>query len=140
MLELHMAIFMEKLEKYRQIGYTLAIILMIAGIFIIGYYEENIMTGISLLNTGSILFFVIYLRFKRAQKGPFKDERTVKIGAYGLSYSWLITFILISILFWVEATGMAQMTVKGVMAILMFTMIVSAKGIQWYLFRKGDIE
>lgn len=140
MLELHLVKFMEKLEKYKRIGYTLAFTLMMVGIFIIGFYEEYLTAGISLLNAGSILLFITYLKFKRAQKGPLKDERTTKIGAYGLSYSWLITFILISLLFWVEATGITQMSVKGVLAILMFTMIVTAKSIQWYLFRKGDIE
>jgi hypothetical protein len=140
MLELNRKIYMKKPEKYRHIGYTLAFVLMMTGIAIIGFYEEYLTAGISLLNAGSILFFVTYLRLKRAQKGPMKDERTGKIGAYGLSYSWLITFILVSLLFWVEATEIARLTVKGVLIILMFTMIVTAKGIQWYLFRKGDIE
>ncbi|SFM47185.1 hypothetical protein [Methanolobus profundi] len=131
---------MEKLERYIKISYTLSLICIIAGIVLIAIVEDYHQTGISLINIGSIILFVTFIRAKRYRNGPVKDERTIKIGAYGLSYSWLITFILISLLFWVEEFGLAQLTVKNVLAILMVTMLVTAKGIQWYLFRKGDIE
>ncbi|WMW23996.1 hypothetical protein RE474_07755 [Methanolobus sediminis] len=102
--------------------------------------EEYEQIGISLVNIGTIAIFITFIKAKRYRNGPVKDERTIKIGAYGLSYSWLITFILISLLFWVDNFEIVMLTVKEVLAILMVTMIVTAKGIQWYLFRKGDIE
>lgn len=131
---------MEKLEKYIKLSYTLAFVLIMAGIILVAIFADYQQSGISLINIGAIILFVTFIRAKRYRNGPVKDERTIKIGAYGLSYSWLITFILIALLFWVEEFGIAQMTVKQILAILMFTMIVTAKGIQWYLFRKGDIE
>ncbi|WP_342306271.1 hypothetical protein [Methanolobus sp. ZRKC5] len=131
---------MEKLEKYTKISYTLAFVLIMAGIILVAMFADYQQSGISLINIGAIILFVTFIRAKRYRNGPVKDERTIRIGAYGLSYSWLITFILIALLFWVEEFGIAQMTVKQILAILMFTMIVTAKGIQWYLFRKGDIE
>ncbi len=131
---------MEKLEKYIKLSYTLAFVLIMAGIIIVAMFADYQQSGISLINIGAIILFVTFIRAKRYRNGPVKDERTIKIGAYGLSYSWLITFILIALLFWVEEFGIAQMTVKQILAILMFTMIVTAKGIQWYLFRKGDVE
>jgi drug/metabolite transporter (DMT)-like permease len=131
---------MEKLEKYIKISYTLAFVLIMAGIVLVAIFEDYQQSGISLINIGAIILFVTFIRAKRYRNGPVKDERTIKIGAYGLSYSWLITFILIALLFWVEEFGISQMTVKQILAVLMFTMVVTAKGIQWYLFRKGDIE
>lgn len=131
---------MENIEKYKNTSYTLAFILMFLGILIIGFYEKYLMAGISILNAGSVIFFFTYIKIKRSQKQPLKDERTTKIGAYGLSYSWLITFVLISVMFWIEATGIILITAKQILVILMVTMMVTAKGIQWYLFRKGDIE
>ncbi|WP_292468715.1 hypothetical protein [Methanolobus sp.] len=128
---------MEKLEKYIKISYTLAFVLIMAGIVLVAIFEDYQQSGISLINIGAIILFVTFIRAKRYRNGPVKDERTIKIGAYGLSYSWLITFILIALLFWVEEFGIAQMTVKQILAVLMFTMVVTAKGIQWYLFRKG---
>ncbi|WP_340819607.1 hypothetical protein [Methanolobus sp. WCC4] len=131
---------MEKLEKYIKISYTLSLICIIAGIVLLAMFADYHQTGISLINIGSIILFVTFIRAKRYRSGPVKDERTIKIGAYGLSYSWLVTFILISLLFWVEEFELAQLTVKNVLAILMVTMLATAKGIQWYLFRKGDID
>ncbi|MEZ5334524.1 MAG: hypothetical protein R2741_04420 [Methanolobus sp.] len=131
---------MDKLEKYTKISYSIALILITAGILLIAMVEEYQQAGISMVNIGSIVLFITFIKARRYRNGPVKDERTIKIGAYGLSYSWLITFILISLLFWVEEFEIAELTIKQVLAILMITMLVSAKGIQWYLFRKGDIE
>ncbi|WP_094227063.1 hypothetical protein [Methanolobus psychrotolerans] len=131
---------MNKLQKYTKISYTLAFALIMIGIALVAMFEDYQQSGISLINIGAIILFVTFIRARRYRNGPVKDERTIKIGAYGLSYSWLITFILISLLFWVEEFGVVQITVKQILAILMFTMIVTAKGIQWYLFRKGDVE
>lgn len=131
---------MEKLERYIKISYTLSLIFIIAGIVLVAMFADYHQIGISLINIGSIILFVTFVRAKRYRNGPVKDERTIKIGAYGLSYSWLITFILISLLFWVEEYQLTQLTVKQVLAILMFTMLITARGIQWYLFRKGDVE
>ncbi|WP_342304147.1 hypothetical protein [Methanolobus sp. ZRKC5] len=128
------------MEKYIKLSYTLAFVLIMAGIILVAMFADYQQGGISLINIGAIILFVTFIGAKRYRNGPVKDERTIKIGAYGLSYSWLITFILITLLFWVEEFGIAQMTVKQILAILMFTMIVTAKGIQWYLFRKGYIE
>ncbi|WMW21920.1 hypothetical protein RE476_11170 [Methanolobus mangrovi] len=131
---------MGKLEKYIKISYTLALAFIMAGIVLVAMFNDYQQIGISLINIGAIILFVTFIRAKRYRSGPVKDERTIKIGAYGLSYSWLITFILISLLFWVEEFELAQISVKQVLAILMITMIITAKGIQWYLFRKGDVE
>ena len=133
-------IFMEKLEKYTKTTYALALVLIVAGISLIAMVEEYQQTGISLVNIGTIVIFITFVKARRYRNGPVKDERTIKIGAYGLSYSWLITFVLISLLFWIDEFEITQLTVKQVLAILMITMLVTAKGIQWYLFRKGDIE
>lgn len=143
MLELDIittVIFMEKLEKYTKTTYALALVLIVAGISLIAMVEEYQQTGIGLVNIGTIVIFITFVKARRYRNGPVKDERTIKIGAYGLSYSWLITFVLISLLFWIDEFEITQLTVKQVLAILMITMPVTAKGIQWYLFRKGDIE
>jgi drug/metabolite transporter (DMT)-like permease len=131
---------MAQIEKYTKISYTFALILILIGIFMVAFQEQYQALGTGFINAGSVIIVITFIKARRYRNGPAKDERTIKIGAYGLSYSWLITFILISLLFWVEEFEMAQLTVKGVLAILMITMIVTAKGIQWYLFRKGDIE
>ncbi|SDF45977.1 hypothetical protein SAMN04488589_0588 [Methanolobus vulcani] len=131
---------MGQIEKYTKISYTFALILILIGIFMVAFQEQYQALGTGFINAGSIIIFVTFVKARRYRNGPVKDERTIKIGAYGLSYSWLITFILISLLFWVDEFQIIQLTIRQVLAILMVTMLVTAKGIQWYLFRKGDVE
>jgi drug/metabolite transporter (DMT)-like permease len=131
---------MGQIEKYTKTSYTFALILILIGIFMVAFQEQYQALGTGFINAGSIIIFVTFVKARRYRNGPVKDERTIKIGAYGLSYSWLITFVLISLLFWIDEFEITQLTVKQVLAILMITMLVTAKGIQWYLFRKGDIE
>jgi drug/metabolite transporter (DMT)-like permease len=131
---------MGQIEKYTKTSYTFALILILIGIFMVAFQEQYQALGTGFINAGSIIIFVTFVKARRYRNGPVKDERTIKIGAYGLSYSWLITFILISLLFWVDEFQIIQLTIRQVLAILMVTMLVTAKGIQWYLFRKGDVE
>lgn len=131
---------MTEIRNYTKMSYTSAVILILIGIFLVVTYNDYQTQGIGFINAGSIAILITFIKARRYRKGPIKDERTVKMGAYGLSYSWLITFILISLLFWIDLFDIVHLTVKQILAILMFTMIITAKGIQWYLFRKGDVE
>lgn len=131
---------MDKLEKYIKMSYTLGAIIILAGVTLVTVIQNYQQAGISLINIGAIIIFVTLWRARRYRDGPVKDERTVKIGAYGLSYSWFITLMVIALLFWVDELELIRMNVKHVLGILMFTMIITAKGIQWYLFRQGDVE
>ncbi|WP_407354975.1 hypothetical protein [Methanolobus sp. WCC5] len=131
---------MEIQEKYIKMNYSLGFVLILTGVALVSLIQENQQIGIILINIGAVILLVTFLKARRYRNGPVKDERTVKIGAYGLSYSWFISLMVIALLFWVEELALAQLNVKQVLGILMFTMVITAKGIQWYLFRKGDVE
>lgn len=131
---------MEKLDKDIRLSYSLALVLILAGVALVVFSEEYLQAGISLINIGSIILFITFLRARRYRKGLVKDERTVKIGSYGLSYSWFVSFIVLNLLFWIDYLSMVKFTVPQVIGIMFIVMIVTAKGFQWYLFRKGDVE
>lgn len=131
---------MEKLEKYIRIGYSLALVFILAGVALAVFSEDYLQGGITLINAGSIVLFVTFLRARRYRRGAIKDERTVKIGSYGLSYSWFVSFIVLNLLFWIDNLSLVEFTVPQVIGIMFVVMIVTAKGFQWYLFRKGDVE
>ena len=131
---------MEKLEKYIRLSYSLALVLILAGVALVVFSEKSPQGGISLINVGSIILLVTFLRARRYRKGLVKDERTIKIGSYGLSYSWIFSFIVLNLLFWIDNMSLAKFTVPQVIGIMFIVMIVTAKGFQWYLFRKGDVE
>ncbi len=97
-------------------------------------------TAIPFVTFGFILVFLAGARLYRDDDGPLQDERTRKIGAYGLSWSWFLTFILLFGLFWLEYFDIFDPDAGTLSVILILVMGVSAKGFQWYLFRKGDVE
>ncbi|SRR6056297_1380190 len=131
---------MEKQEVYIKISYSLATALILIGVALLTLFENYQQGGISLINVGAIILFVTFFRVKRYRSGPLKDERTVRIGAYGLSYSWFVSFLVLNLLFWIDNMALLKPTVPQVLGIMFFVMIVTAKGFQWHLLRKGDVE
>ena len=131
---------MEKFERYSKLAYSIALLLIMSGVAMLVFFENNQELSLAMVNAGSIIIFVTFVRGRRRSKGgTLKDERLVKIGSYGLSYSWLTTLILVTLLFWVDLFELVQFNVTQVLGLLLFVMVLTAKGFQWYLFRKGDV-
>ncbi|MCQ1536321.1 hypothetical protein FTO70_11650 [Methanosarcina sp. KYL-1] len=125
-------------RKYR---YTLflGIALMVAGMLSAAFLEVDTL-AIGLINAGLIIFLVTAFRLFRQGELPDRDERTKKLAAYGITYSWLLTLVLITILYWVEYFDLARLTAEAVLGILLFFMIISANVFRWYFMQKGDVE
>jgi predicted CDP-diglyceride synthetase/phosphatidate cytidylyltransferase len=96
--------------------------------------------AISFVTFGFILVFLAGARLFRDETDFLQDERTRKIGAYGLSWSWFLTFIMLFGFFWLDYLGIYKPDAGTLAVILILLMGVSAKVFQWYLFRKGDVE
>ena len=76
----------------------------------------------------------------RYRDGPESDERSKKIGAYGLSYAWLTGILFMSALFWLDFMGILRMGTQGALGLSVMVLAISAVLYQMYLFRKGDVE
>jgi hypothetical protein len=96
--------------------------------------------AIPFVTFGFILVFLAGARLYRDEQGPVQDERTRKIGAYGLSWSWFLTFLLLFVFFWLDHFGIWKPDAGTLSVMLILFMGVSAKIFQYYLFRKGDVE
>ena len=97
-------------------------------------------TAIPFVTFGFILVFIAGARLFDEENDFLQDERTRKIGAYGLSWSWFLTFIMLFGFFWLDSLGIYKPGAGTLAVILILLMGVSAKVFQWYLFRKGDVE
>ena len=131
---------MDKIERHLKFSYSLALLLIISGVALLAVSDEQHQNGITLINIGTVIIFINFIRNRKYRSGPRKDERTVKIGSYGLAYSWFVSFIALNLLFWIDDLEIIRFTVPQVLAVMFIVMIVTAKGSQWYLFRKGDVE
>lgn len=88
---------------------------------------------------GLVILAVAVVRHWRFRDEPERDERTQKIGAYAISYSWLLTIVFLALLFWVDYLGVVALTVEAVLLSAILLMGLSARLFQWYLFRQGDV-
>lgn len=89
---------------------------------------------------GFIMVFIAGSRLYRGEEHYIQDERTRRIGAYGLSWSWFLTFIVLFGFFWLDYLGVWSPDVGTLSVVLILLMGVSAKAFQIWLFRKGDVE
>lgn len=128
---------MERKYVYRLI---LGIAIMAAGISSTAFLDIGVLIPIVLVNLGLIIFVATAFRLFRRGDLPDRDERTKKLAAYGITYSWLLTLVVIMVLSWVQHFGLAELTAECVLGILLFLMIISANVFRWYFMRKGDIE
>jgi len=103
-----------------------------------GSVEQGI--GSSLIASGTVVIIFATAKLFRSGDGPEQDERTRRIGAWGISYSWFVTFMSLFVLFWLDVLGVVVLDVGLVLMILMLEMALSVRIFQWYFFRKGDVE
>ena len=94
----------------------------------------------SFVSMGVVLTILSGLRLWKGEGNYMQDERTKKIGAYGISYSWFLTFLVLFVIFWADFLHLWSPDVGTLSVLLILLMGISAKGFQMYLFRKGDVE
>lgn len=131
---------MKSLQKGYKYKLTLGVILILAGILLAAFFEDNSSVPVILIVMGMVVFVISAFRLFRQGDLPDRDERTKKLAAYGITYSWLFTLVLITILYWVEFLDLAEFTSEAVLGILLFFMIISANVFRWFFMQKGDVE
>jgi len=97
-------------------------------------------TTSALRTVGIILILLGVVRHMIYKEGPEEDERTKKINALTLSYSWTITLVLVGVLLLLDKWDILKMTVMQSLGLTMAVMIVVAILSEWYLKRKGDVK
>lgn len=128
------------MQRRYTLWFTLGLVLIALGIAMLlnGSAETGI--GSSLIASGTVVIIFSTAKLFRRGDGPEQDERTRRIGAWGISYSWFVTFLSLFLLFWIDVLGVVALDVRLVLMILMLEMALSVRIFQWYFFRKGDVQ
>lgn len=98
------------------------------------------------LIAAGVVFMVAGFKLRRLSRSlpfresPDQDERTRRIGAWGISYSWFLTLLFMTALFWLDYARVLVLTTGTALAVSVIVMAVSARLFQSYFFRKGDVE
>jgi len=96
--------------------------------------------GTMLLAAGFAFLITGISRHRRYGDEPESDERSKKIGAYGIAYAWLTGLLFMSGLFWLDYLGILRLSTQNALAISVVVLALSAVICQAYLIRKGDVE
>ncbi len=131
---------MEKINREYKNRLTSGVLLTLAGILSAAFFEGNSSIPIFLITMGLVIFAMTAFRLFRQGDLPDRDERTKKLASYGISYSWLLTLVLIIVLYWIEFLELAELTAEATLGLLLFFMLISANVFRWYFMQKGDIE
>lgn len=131
---------MKSLQKGYKYKLTLGAILILAGILLTSFFKNSSSVPVILIIMGMIMFVVSAFGLFRQGDLPDRDERTKKLASYGITYSWLFTLVLITILYWVEFLDLAEFTSEAILGILLFFMIISANVFRLFFMQKGDVE
>jgi hypothetical protein len=115
-------------------------LMIVSGIISAVFTPSGFIFSTILITAGCAFLAVGVVRHRQYGEGPESDERSKKIGAYGLSYAWLTGILFISALFWLDFMGILRMGTQGALGLSVMVLAISAVLYQMYLFRKGDVE
>ncbi|HDR72628.1 MAG TPA: hypothetical protein ENN85_01730 [Methanoculleus sp.] len=93
----------------------------------------------SAIATGFVMMLLAGARLLKGESHSMQDERTKRIGAWGLSYSWFLTFLAMFAVFWLDHLGTASPDAGTLSVVFILLMGLSAKLFQSYRFRRGDV-
>ncbi|HHI04092.1 MAG TPA: hypothetical protein ENL45_00925 [Candidatus Woesearchaeota archaeon] len=128
---------MKKEYKYRLV---IGPIILLIGIALLIFGKiDDLITG-TLIIAGIVLLLNGVLKHLRYKNMPERDERTRKIGAFAAAYSWVVTIVFITMLFWLNHLEIWKMTVQQALGLTLYVMIFVTLIFQWHLKRKGDAE
>jgi hypothetical protein len=114
-------------------------LMITSGIFSILLTAGEAIIGTMLLAAGFAFLITGISRHRKYGDEPESDERSKKIGAYGITYAWLTGLFFMFGLFWLDYLGVLRLSTQNALALSVVVLALSAVIYQTYLFRKGDV-
>ncbi|VVB88336.1 Uncharacterised protein [uncultured archaeon] len=114
-------------------------------LLLLGIAAENLLRGAhspfttAMIVVGLVLIIGSVLRHLKFREEADRDERTTRIGAFALAYSWLVTFIFMSLLLMLDYY-LVKLTAFQALFSSMAVAILVAGFFQWHFRRKGGVE
>lgn len=118
----------------------IGVLMVVSGLVSMIMTSGEAVAGTILLAAGITFLLTGIIRQKKFGDGPESDERSKKIGAYGLSYAWLTGLFFMFGLFWLDYLNIVRLGTVIALALSIVVLALSAVLYQMYLFRRGDVE
>jgi len=114
-------------------------LMLISGIVSILLSAGEAGIGSMLTAAGIVFLFTGIKNHRKYGDEPESDERSKKIGAYGLSYAWLTGLLFMFCLFWLDYLNLLRLSTQNALVFSILVLALSAVCYQAWLFRKGDV-
>lgn len=118
----------------------IGLLMISSGIVSILLTAGETMINAMLLAAGFAFLITGISRHRKYGDEPESDERSKKIGAYGITYSWLTGLFFMFGLFWLDYLNVLRLSTQNALALSVVVLALSAVIYQIYLIRKGDVE
>jgi hypothetical protein len=118
---------------------VIGLVMILSGIVSILLTPGEAIISTMLLAAGFAFLITGISRHRKYGDDPESDERSKKIGAYGLSWAWLTGLFFMFGLFWLDYLGILRLGTQNALALSVVVLTLSAVIYQSYLFRKGDV-
>jgi peptidoglycan/LPS O-acetylase OafA/YrhL len=130
-----------KKKEYNYAGAVVGGIMIVAGLVLsaFSYSITGETAGSGLLTGGIILFVICFISLRKSADSDIRDERSLKIGTWAISYSWYLTFLVVIVMFWLSYLDLVAIDAFAALGILIMLMPLSTVAFQWYFSRKGDV-
>jgi hypothetical protein len=122
---------------YRLTFGSILIVLGIAELLLVP--SEGPLIPTILLAAGLAFVLAGVTRWRRFGNAPEQDERSRRIGAWGISYSWFLSLFFMTVLFLLDYLQVVNLTVQTALGVSVTVMTLSAVAFQLYLSRTGDV-
>ncbi len=118
----------------------IGVLMVVSGLTFVIITSGEAITGTILLVAGIIFLLTGIIRNNKYSDEPESDERSKKIAAYGLSYSWLTGLFFMFGLFWLDNLNIFRLSTQDSIMASIIVLALSAGIYQMYLFQKGDVD
>jgi fatty acid desaturase len=126
----------KKTQKTNYTALTVTGLLLMALGFI--YQTLNLagnLISLMFINAGIIMLVISTLKYNKLGAGVEQDEMTRKISSQTLSYSWLLTFATLNIVFWLDYSDIIVLEIQPLLGFLIFLMIFSSALFKKIIFK-----
>lgn len=118
----------------------IGVLMITSGIVSLLITTGETIIGTMLLAAGFAFLITGISRHYKYGDDPESDERSKKIGAYGITYAWVTGLFFMFGLFWLDYLNVLRLSSQNALALSVVVLALSAVIYQTYLFKKGDVE
>ncbi|MBP5475864.1 MAG: hypothetical protein J6X83_06445, partial [Methanomicrobium sp.] len=117
-------------------GSILGLLMIVTGLALTVTAGDNFQM---MITGGFIMFIICFAGYRKPADREIQDERSLKIGTWGMAYSWYLTYLVIILAFWLSYFKAVAFTVEMITGILIILMPVSTIIFQKYFASRGDV-